>query len=193
MAYLSVAGLGAVLAFALVDLWSEDSNLYNGLILVDGYALFFKAFFLVLGGLIVFASVHYVRNHLTHPGEYYGIVLFTVVAMMLMAEHATITICHSRTRDLAAEVAQADILVASVGRPEIIRGEWVKEGAAVVDVGMNRLPDGRLVGDVEFGAALRRAAHITPVPGGVGPMTVAMLMKNTVDAWLRVMNLRLME
>ncbi len=106
------------------------------------------------------------------------------LAMMLMEEHATITICHSRTRDLPEEVARADILVASVGRPEIIRGEWIKEGAAVVDVGMNRLTDGRLVGDVEFGAALRRAAHITPVPGGVGPMTVAMLLKNTVDAWI---------
>jgi len=106
------------------------------------------------------------------------------VAMMLMAEHATVTICHSRTRDLATEVKYADILVASVGRPEMIRGDWIKDGAAVVDVGVNRLEDGRLVGDVEFWPALERAAHITPVPGGVGPMTVAMLMKNTVDAWL---------
>jgi len=106
------------------------------------------------------------------------------VAMMLMAEHATVTMCHSRTRDLAGEIGRADILVAAAGKPEIIRGEWIKEGAAVVDVGINRTPGGKLVGDVEFRAALERAAHITPVPGGVGPMTVAMLMKNTVDAWL---------
>jgi len=107
------------------------------------------------------------------------------VAMMLMNEHCTVTICHSRTRSLGTEVKYADILVASVGKPEMIKGEWIKEGAAVVDVGVNRLDDGRLVGDVEFWPALERASLITPVPGGVGPMTVAMLMKNTVSAWMR--------
>ena len=85
LAYLSVVGLGGILAFSLVFLWSEDGELYDGVILIDGFGLFFKAFFLVLGGVIVLASVHYVRNHLAHPGEYYGILLFTVVAMMLMA------------------------------------------------------------------------------------------------------------
>ena len=107
------------------------------------------------------------------------------LAMLLMAEHATLTICHSRTRDLPAEVARADILVACVGKPEMIQGEWIKEGAAVVDVGISRLSDGSLVGDVEFGSALRRAAHITPVPGGVGPMTVASLMQNVVRTYQR--------
>jgi methylenetetrahydrofolate dehydrogenase (NADP+)/methenyltetrahydrofolate cyclohydrolase len=102
-------------------------------------------------------------------------------AAMLLERHATVTIAHSRTADLAAEVARADLLVAAVGKAEIIKGAWVKPGAVVIDVGMNRLPDGKLVGDVEFAAAKDRAGAITPVPGGVGPMTIAMLLKNTVD------------
>ena len=103
------------------------------------------------------------------------------VAMMLLERHATVVMCHSRTADLAAQIARADILVVAVGRPELVRGEWIKEGAVVVDAGMNR-SDGRLVGDVEFESAQKRAAWITPVPGGVGPMTVAMLLQNTFDA-----------
>jgi methylenetetrahydrofolate dehydrogenase (NADP+)/methenyltetrahydrofolate cyclohydrolase len=103
------------------------------------------------------------------------------MAAMLLERHATVTLAHSRTLDLAGEVARADVLVAAIGRAEIIRGAWVKPGAAVIDVGMNRLPDGKLVGDVEFAEASRRAAAITPVPGGVGPMTIAMLLRNTVD------------
>ena len=103
------------------------------------------------------------------------------MAAMLLERHATVTLAHSRTVDLAGEVARADVLVAAIGRPEIVRGAWVKPGAAVIDVGMNRLPDGKLVGDVEFAEASRRAAAITPVPGGVGPMTIAMLLRNTVD------------
>jgi methylenetetrahydrofolate dehydrogenase (NADP+)/methenyltetrahydrofolate cyclohydrolase len=103
------------------------------------------------------------------------------MAAMLLERHATVTLAHSRTLDLADEVARADVLVAAIGRPEIVRGAWVKPGAAVIDVGMNRLPDGKLVGDVEFAEASRRAAAITPVPGGVGPMTIAMLLRNTVD------------
>jgi len=103
------------------------------------------------------------------------------VAFMLLERHATVTICHSRTRDLAAEVANADVLVAALGLPELIRGEWIRPGSAVIDVGINRVGN-RLVGDVEFAAAQERAAFITPVPGGVGPMTVAMLMRNTVAA-----------
>ncbi len=85
LAYLSVLGLGGVLAFSLIDLWNKDDSLYDGLILVDGYSLFFKAFFLVLGGVVILSSVDYVRRHLAHAGEFYGILLFTFVAMMLLA------------------------------------------------------------------------------------------------------------
>lgn len=103
------------------------------------------------------------------------------VALLLLREHATVTICHSRTADLGSEVARADVLIAAVGVPRLVRGEWIKPGAVVVDVGVNRLPDGSLCGDVEFEEAARRAAWITPVPGGVGPMTIAMLLRNTVE------------
>jgi methylenetetrahydrofolate dehydrogenase (NADP+)/methenyltetrahydrofolate cyclohydrolase len=103
------------------------------------------------------------------------------MAVMLLERHATVTIAHSRTHDLAGEVGRADILVAAIGKAELVKGAWVKQGAVVIDVGMNRLDDGRLVGDVEYAAAASRASAITPVPGGVGPMTRAMLLVNTVD------------
>jgi methylenetetrahydrofolate dehydrogenase (NADP+) / methenyltetrahydrofolate cyclohydrolase len=102
------------------------------------------------------------------------------MALLLQAADATVTTCHSRTRDLAAEVSRADVLVAALGRPEAIQGAWIKEGATVIDVGTNRGADGKLVGDVQFAAAAERAAAITPVPGGVGPMTIAMLLDNTL-------------
>jgi methylenetetrahydrofolate dehydrogenase (NADP+)/methenyltetrahydrofolate cyclohydrolase len=101
-------------------------------------------------------------------------------AAMLLERHATVTIAHSRTPDLAAVVGRADVVIAAVGKAEIIKGAWIKPGAVVIDVGMNRGADGKLVGDVEFSEASRRAAAITPVPGGVGPMTIAMLLANTV-------------
>ncbi len=104
------------------------------------------------------------------------------VALMLLAENATVTIAHSRTEDLAARVAESDVVVAAVGRPGLVRGAWIKPGAAVLDVGINRGADGRLRGDVEFEAARERAGWITPVPGGVGPMTIAMLLSNAVTA-----------
>jgi methylenetetrahydrofolate dehydrogenase (NADP+)/methenyltetrahydrofolate cyclohydrolase len=104
------------------------------------------------------------------------------VAFLLLERHATVTLCHSRTRSLEEEVSRADVLVAAIGRAQLIRGEWIRPGSVVIDVGTNRGPDGRLVGDVEFESAQRRASHITPVPGGVGPMTIAMLLKNTVLA-----------
>lgn len=104
------------------------------------------------------------------------------VALMCLAQHATVTICHSRTRDLAAQVAKADVLIAAVGRAEMIKGEWVKPGAVVIDVGVNRVGEKKLVGDVEFEAALERAGAITPVPGGVGPMTITMLLYNTLES-----------
>ena len=103
-------------------------------------------------------------------------------AFLLLERHATVTICHSRTADLAAEVARGDVVVAAIGHAQLIRGAWVKPGAVVIDVGTNRGADGKLVGDVEFAPARERAAFITPVPGGVGPMTIAMLLKNTVAA-----------
>ena len=104
------------------------------------------------------------------------------VALLLLERHATVTVCHSRTVDLGAEVGRADVLVAATGQAGLVRGAWIRPGAVVIDVGMNRGPDGKLCGDVEFAAACERAAHITPVPGGVGPMTVAMLLANTVSA-----------
>ncbi|MBE7039682.1 MAG: bifunctional methylenetetrahydrofolate dehydrogenase/methenyltetrahydrofolate cyclohydrolase FolD [Ruminococcaceae bacterium] len=104
------------------------------------------------------------------------------MTMLLLHEHGTVTVCHSKTRDLKEVTLRADILVAAVGVPELIRGDMIKEGAVVIDVGMNRLPDKRLVGDVCFSEASEKAMAITPVPGGVGPMTIAMLMKNTVKA-----------
>ncbi len=104
------------------------------------------------------------------------------MAIMLLQNNATVTICHSRTKDLPERVRTADIVVAAIGRAEFIRGEWIKQGAVVIDVGMNRLDSGRLVGDVDFKGASQRASFITPVPGGVGPMTIAMLLTNTVEA-----------
>lgn len=117
------------------------------------------------------------------------------MAQLLLARHCTVTIAHSRTADLARAVGAADIVIAAVGQPEMIKGAWIKPGAVVIDVGINRVPgeglnkEGkpktRLVGDVEFSTAAERAAAITPVPGGVGPMTIAMLMSNTLQAALR--------
>lgn len=104
------------------------------------------------------------------------------VAMLLLERNATVTLCHSRTADLADEIGRADVLVAAVGRPEFIRGDWIRQGSIVIDVGINRRDDGRLVGDVEFLPAAERGSYITPVPGGVGPMTVAMLLANTLTA-----------
>ena len=108
------------------------------------------------------------------------------MAQLLIGESATVTIAHSRTRNLADVVRRADIVVAAVGRPEMVRGDWIKPGATVIDVGINRVPSddgkGRLVGDVAFEEAAEVAAAITPVPGGVGPMTIAMLMRNTLVA-----------
>ena len=104
------------------------------------------------------------------------------MAHLLLAEHATVTIAHSRTRDLPALCREADILIAAVGKARMIQGDWVKPGAIVIDVGINRTDDGKLVGDVDTEAAKERAAWITPVPGGVGPMTIACLLENTLVA-----------
>jgi methylenetetrahydrofolate dehydrogenase (NADP+)/methenyltetrahydrofolate cyclohydrolase len=108
------------------------------------------------------------------------------MALLLANASATVTLCHSRTADLAGEVARGDVVVAAVGRAGLVRGDWIKPGAVVIDVGMNRGADGKLVGDVEHAAAAQRAAAITPVPGGVGPMTIASLLENTLDAARRL-------
>ena len=109
-------------------------------------------------------------------------------ALLLVKENATVTICHSRTKNLKEKCAEADVLIAAVGRAEMVKGDWIKPGAAVIDVGTNRVDDDsvergyRLVGDVDYNEALEVAGYLTPVPGGVGPMTIAMLLRNTVRA-----------
>lgn len=104
------------------------------------------------------------------------------MALLLLQKNCTVTVCHSKTRDLAAECRRADILVAAIGRPQMITKDYVKEGAIVIDVGINKTPEGKLVGDVAFEEVWEKTAAITPVPGGVGPMTIAMLLSNTVEA-----------
>ena len=115
------------------------------------------------------------------------------MAQLLLAENCTVTIAHSRSRDLPGICRRADLLVAAVGRPEMVKGDWVKPGAIVIDVGINRLPGdgGKLVGDVDFAGAVKVAGAITPVPGGVGPMTIACLLRNTVQAACAARGLRL--
>jgi methylenetetrahydrofolate dehydrogenase (NADP+)/methenyltetrahydrofolate cyclohydrolase len=109
------------------------------------------------------------------------------VGLLLMHRNATITVCHSRTRDIEAVCREGDILIAAIGRPRFVTAEMVKEGAAVIDVGINRLPDGKLVGDVDYEAVSKKAGWITPVPGGVGPMTIAMLLQNTLESAKRTL------
>jgi methylenetetrahydrofolate dehydrogenase (NADP+)/methenyltetrahydrofolate cyclohydrolase len=104
------------------------------------------------------------------------------IAFMLLEQNATVTLAHSKTQDLAAHVAESDVVIAAVGVPELIQGAWIKPGAVVIDVGMNRLADKRLVGDVQYATAAERAGFITPVPGGVGPTTIAFLLANTLQA-----------
>jgi len=108
------------------------------------------------------------------------------IALMLLQKSATVTICHSKTKNLKTEVKRADIVVAAIGKPEFVTGDMLKEGAIVLDVGINRLESGKLVGDVDFASAEKVASAITPVPGGVGPMTIAMLMYNTLESAKRV-------
>ncbi len=104
------------------------------------------------------------------------------VALLLLAKNATVTICHSKTKDLASKVKTADVVVAAVGIPKLVKADWIKPGAVVIDVGINRSPEGKLIGDVDFEAVASVASYITPVPGGVGPMTITMLLANTLEA-----------
>jgi methylenetetrahydrofolate dehydrogenase (NADP+)/methenyltetrahydrofolate cyclohydrolase len=106
------------------------------------------------------------------------------IALLLLAQHATVTICHSRTKDLRSVTRRADVLIAAIGKARMIKADMVKDGAIIIDVGVNRLENGKLVGDVDFDEVAPKVSYITPVPGGVGPMTIAMLMKNTLDAAL---------
>lgn len=127
------------------------------------------------------------RSNVTIEGKHAVIVGWSVVvgkptAFLLLQQQATVTICHIKTRDLGFHTRQADILVVAAGKPDLVTGSMVKEGAVVIDVGVNRLADGRIVGDVSFSEVAKKVSLITPVPGGVGPMTVAMLLKNTVQA-----------
>ena len=111
------------------------------------------------------------------------------MSMLLLHRSGTVTVCHSKTTNLKEVCSNADILVAAVGRPNFVTADMVKEGAVVIDVGINRLPDGKLCGDVDFATVSEKAGYITPVPGGVGPMTIAMLMKNTLTAAMQKNNL----
>ena len=104
------------------------------------------------------------------------------MALELLLARSTVTVCHTGTKDVRAEVERAEVVVVGVGKPEFVPGEWIRPGAAVFDVGINRMPNGKLVGDVGYAAAAERAGWITPVPGGLGPMTIAVLLSNTVDA-----------
>jgi len=112
-----------------------------------------------------------VSNHVGRP-----------MGLELLLAGCTVTSCHRHTKELATHIGRADLIVAAAGKAGLIKGEWVKPGAIVVDIGINRLPDGKITGDVDFAVASQRASHITPVPGGVGPMTVAILMENTLKA-----------
>ncbi|WP_126177125.1 bifunctional methylenetetrahydrofolate dehydrogenase/methenyltetrahydrofolate cyclohydrolase FolD [Tsuneonella rigui] len=162
---------------------------------VDGFHLY------NIGGLIVGSTVFSpctpygvlkLLEHANIPIEGQNVVVVGAsnivgkpTALMLMARDATVSICHAKTRDLAQFTILADILVVAAGVPRLIVPQMVKQGAVVIDVGINRLPDGTIIGDVDFDGVARKASHITPVPGGVGPMTVTMLLSNTVDAAAR--------
>ena len=105
------------------------------------------------------------------------------MAHLLMEKNATVTVCHSKTQNLEEELSRADVVVVAIGKPEFVKGEWLKSGAVVIDVGINRIEDGKLVGDVDFESVKEKASYITPVPGGVGPMTITTLLRNTITAF----------
>ena len=136
------------------------------------------------GSIVLIKTVEQSRSGLHAVVVGRSILVGKPLSLLLLAENCTVTMAHSRTKDLAAVCRSADILCAAVGKAELVKGDWVKEGAVVIDVGINRV-NGRLVGDVEFAGAARRARAITPVPGGVGPMTIACLLRNTVLAAAR--------
>jgi len=177
-------------ARSLLELISPDKD-------VDGFHLY-NVGGLVIGGDNIFPpctpyGVQYLLEYSGIPIEGQNVVVVGAsnivgkpMGMMLLRKEATVSICHVKTRDLAQFTILADILVVAAGKPNLIKAEMVKCGAVVIDVGINRLPDGRLVGDVDFDAVRQKASFITPVPGGVGPMTVTMLIYNTIAAARRL-------
>ncbi|MEC7241629.1 MAG: bifunctional methylenetetrahydrofolate dehydrogenase/methenyltetrahydrofolate cyclohydrolase FolD [Myxococcota bacterium] len=173
-------GLDAVAILDAIDPSKDVDGLHpvNAGLLSQGRAQFVACTPLGVMRLLEDAGVDTSGKHAVVIGR--SDIVGKPVAQLLLQANCTVTICHSRTRDLAAEVARADIVVAAVGRPEMVKGDWIKPGAVVIDVGINRLDDGRLVGDVDYESAFSVASAITPVPGGVGPMTIAMLMENTL-------------
>lgn len=138
--------------------------------------------------------LHLLKSHLGNLAGKHAVILGRSnivgkpMAQLLLAESCTVTICHSKTANLAEETRRADILVAAIGKPEFVTGDIIKQGAVVIDVGINRTPEGKLVGDVHFASACEIASAITPVPGGVGPMTIACLLENTLEAYEGLVN-----
>lgn len=158
----------------------DGFNWCNQGALVDGHPRFVPCTPLGVITLLDRAGIAIEGTHAVVVGR--SSIVGKPLAMLLLSRHATVTVCHSKTRDLAKITGGADILVAATGRAGLITRDMIKAGAAVIDVGINRLPDGRLTGDVDFTAAMQKASFVTPVPGGVGPMTVAMLLNNTLSA-----------
>ena len=182
---------GHISSHRIVDAISADKDVdgfhfYNLGSLVAGHSTFPPCTPYGVMRMLEYEDIPVRGRHAVIVGA--GNIVGKPMAMMLLQKGATVTICNSKTRDLAAHTRQADILVVAVGKPGLVGADMVKPGAVVIDVGINRLPDGRLVGDVDFDGLLGKAGAITPVPGGVGPLTVTMLLINTIEAAQRFMN-----
>jgi methylenetetrahydrofolate dehydrogenase (NADP+)/methenyltetrahydrofolate cyclohydrolase len=175
--------MAAVLDAIVVDKDVDGFHLYNVGGLVTGSTVFSPCTPYGVLKLLEHANIPIEGQNVVVVGA--SNVVGKPTALMLMARDATVSICHAKTRDLAQFTILADILVVAAGVPRLIVPQMVKQGAVVIDVGINRLPDGSIIGDVDFEGVSQKASHITPVPGGVGPMTVTMLLSNTADAALR--------
>ena len=169
-----------ILQAVAVDKDVDGFNWVNLGALADGYPRFVPCTPLAVVALLDAAKIAIEGRDAVLVGR--SSIVGKPLALLLLGRNATVTVCHSRTRNLGEVTSRADILIAAVGKPGMITGDMVRTGAAVIDVGINRLPDGRLGGDVDYESASKKAGFITPVPGGVGPMTVAMLIANTVAA-----------
>ena len=169
-----------ILQAVAVDKDVDGFNWANLGALTDGHPVFVPCTPLAVVALLEAAQIVIEGREAAIVGR--SSIVGKPLALLLLARHATVTVCHSRTRDLGEVTSRADILIAAVGKPGIVTADMVRDGAAVIDVGINRLPDGRLGGDVDYETVREKAGWITPVPGGVGPVTVAMLIANTVAA-----------